>query len=289
LAHQSRLYFKHPLLNHHQQQQQQQQDEAELLLNIPEYEVEGLAGGSSTSSADGEDASDAPEMASNGSSSRSTSSTDVNGTHTDEPAQVDTNEPIQQQQQQPCKSRRMRRVARAASWFGPGFTIEPAPDAAAVLMHSSASSVHQQQQQQAVQEPAHRRSYSQLMYVYDLLSPASASVNAHGAAVDPKLFKVRWTASSQQQQQARDDAAASVVWDMQQQQPRFTTSRYITGSGNLHGGLVVEIRQASEAAAAAGAHNMSVCIFQVVPWQIRLWLHTLQLSIDGQVSSRTVT
>jgi hypothetical protein len=28
---------------------------------------------------------------------------------------------------------------------------------------------------------------------------------------------------------------------------------------------------------------MSVCIMQVVPWYIRLWLHTLRLTVDGQV------
>jgi hypothetical protein len=267
LAQHARLYLSIPLLN-----QQQQQDEAEM-LDFPAYEVGESAGHGSISSADSEDASDAPGMAS--SSSRFSEA--------DEPAEVDSNKTVQQQ---PCNSRRLRRAARAASWSGPGFTIEPAPDAAAVLTHSSASSAHQQQQhqqhqQQRVVKPVHHGSYSQLMYLYDLLSPASDSANARGAGADPKLLKVRWTAASPQQ--SNDDAARSAMWAMHQQ-PRFTTSRYTTGSGNLHGGLVVEVRQAPEAAAAAGAHNMSMCIFQVVPWQIRLWLHTLQLSIDGQVS-----
>jgi len=30
--------------------------------------------------------------------------------------------------------------------------------------------------------------------------------------------------------------------------------------------------------------SVQVCLFQMVPWFLQLWLHTLQVAIDGQVS-----
>ncbi|GFH11587.1 GPI transamidase component PIG-T [Haematococcus lacustris] len=39
----------------------------------------------------------------------------------------------------------------------------------------------------------------------------------------------------------------------------------------------------SELVAPAGAPPVVACIKQMLPWQIQLWLHTLQLTVDGQV------
>jgi phosphatidylinositol glycan class T len=62
-------------------------------------------------------------------------------------------------------------------------------------------------------------------------------------------------------------------------QPPLQVHSYTTGSGNLHGGMVLELtRQPGQAANA----TLPVCIFQVVPWYVRVWLHTLQLRVDGR-------
>jgi hypothetical protein len=34
---------------------------------------------------------------------------------------------------------------------------------------------------------------------------------------------------------------------------------------------------------SSSERSISVCILQVVPWYVRVWLHTLRLTIDGQV------
>jgi phosphatidylinositol glycan class T len=79
-------------------------------------------------------------------------------------------------------------------------------------------------------------------------------------------------------------------------QPLFSVHSYTTGSGNLHGGMVLELVRtaqhgpAAAAGSAAGSSSSStvgqatlpICIFQVVPWYVRMWLHTLQLRLDGQ-------
>jgi phosphatidylinositol glycan class T len=77
-----------------------------------------------------------------------------------------------------------------------------------------------------------------------------------------------------------------------QQQPLLQVSSYTTGSGNLHGGMVLELTRqpaaqgqaAASAASAAAAANatLPLCIHQVVPWYVRVWLHTLQLQLDGR-------
>jgi hypothetical protein len=87
--------------------------------------------------------------------------------------------------------------------------------------------------------------------------------------------------------------------------PQLLVSRFITGTGQLHGGMVLQLTAVQPSDDGLGYHstpaaagssnsssnssgrNMSVCILQVVPWYIRLWLHTLQLSIDGQVRPLT--
>lgn len=87
-----------------------------------------------------------------------------------------------------------------------------------------------------------------------------------------------------------------------------TMERFVTGAGMLRGGIVLAVRRSPElqerlqAAAAAveggcggaGAsrvaadgggvcHLAVVCVYQVFPWYIRPWLHTLSVLYDGQV------
>ena len=73
---------------------------------------------------------------------------------------------------------------------------------------------------------------------------------------------------------------------------------YLTGSGTLRGRLVMVItlhptlREVHNAAYTSGETSQqqrsaagALCIFQVVPWYVRLYMHTLTLTINGQVSS----
>lgn len=69
-------------------------------------------------------------------------------------------------------------------------------------------------------------------------------------------------------------------------------SSYTLGSGTAHGTLVIDMQLSPGAAArmhplahdsGAGVSQPALCVSQLVPWYVRLWLHTLQLLVDGQV------
>eukprot|EP00798_Chlamydomonas_sp_ICE-L_P031198 gene31198-6345_t len=79
--------------------------------------------------------------------------------------------------------------------------------------------------------------------------------------------------------------------------PRTTVQRYLTGQGNLRGRMVLDMRinltdltdLTDLGAASCPGFNRpdsvgTVCIFQVVPWFVRLWLHTLTLTVNSEVS-----
>uniref|UniRef100_A0A383WL46 GPI transamidase component PIG-T n=1 Tax=Tetradesmus obliquus TaxID=3088 RepID=A0A383WL46_TETOB len=275
LAQQSRVYVRLPVLDKPQQQQQQQQSNVQLQWRIPAYKKRNVPDSSNSLEAASADADEGASSggSSDGSSSDSSAeqdSSDVADTAAEAERTELSQQQQQQQQQQQRSRRRLCRVARAASWSGPGVELSPAPDAAAALTHSTPNA-SEKRRQQGQQQPA------QVMYVYDLLSPAHDAV----AAGAQRLFQLQWAAGG-----SPGDSHSKQLLAEQQQQSRYTVTRYIAGSGNLHGGMVLEVHQAQQAAAAAAAaddgRNVSVCIFQVVPWQIRVWLHTLQLSIDGQ-------
>lgn len=75
-------------------------------------------------------------------------------------------------------------------------------------------------------------------------------------------------------------------------QPRWTARTYTTGATMAKGTLVLELERAAAAAAvsggggqgSAGRNNNSdtVCVSLVVPWFVRVWVHTLELSLDGR-------
>lgn len=75
------------------------------------------------------------------------------------------------------------------------------------------------------------------------------------------------------------------------QQPDLQVTRYTTGAGFMNGGIVLRLaatsgtssgaQQAATTGGSTGGTNHTVCIFQMVPWYVRVWLHTLRLKIDG--------
>ncbi|KAG2432868.1 hypothetical protein HXX76_008600 [Chlamydomonas incerta] len=85
-----------------------------------------------------------------------------------------------------------------------------------------------------------------------------------------------------------------------------TVERFVTGAGMLRGGIVLAVRRSAElqerlrvaaaameggcggpglggATAGSGVCLLAVvCVYQVFPWYIRPWLHTLSVTYDGQ-------
>ncbi|KAF8065876.1 STP13 [Scenedesmus sp. PABB004] len=163
--------------------------------------------------------------------------------------------------QQQRASRAARRRRRAASWQHPAFTLRPVPDAVAALPTAAGGTA--------------------VAYVYELA----------GAADPLPPVSLRWARDGGGGDgggvigglPAAPPAPAAAAALFAAAAPAYAVTRYITGTGNLHGGAVLQLtRQAPPPDAGDGRANVSVCVFQVVPWHVRLWLHTLQLSIDGQ-------
>eukprot|EP00252_Welwitschia_mirabilis_P023119 TRINITY_DN6465_c0_g1_i1.p1 TRINITY_DN6465_c0_g1~~TRINITY_DN6465_c0_g1_i1.p1 ORF type:complete len:676 (+),score=126.09 TRINITY_DN6465_c0_g1_i1:255-2282(+) len=75
--------------------------------------------------------------------------------------------------------------------------------------------------------------------------------------------------------------------------PPFSVSRYLVGSGNARGSIVIfmeayesqkktlKINNIDAVSIMAGCH-VSILVFQIVPWYIRLYFHTLEVFIDGK-------
>ncbi|KAI8464451.1 MAG: Gpi16 subunit, GPI transamidase component-domain-containing protein [Monoraphidium minutum] len=64
--------------------------------------------------------------------------------------------------------------------------------------------------------------------------------------------------------------------------PGLAVARYTTGAGYMNGGAVLEIT-VSDGDSGGGdeVSPRTVCVFQTVPWYVRVWLHTLRLAVDG--------
>lgn len=181
---------------------------------------------------------------------------------------------------------RVTQCCRAPKWkvdLGPGsagaFTLSPAPDAVAILEPSSYFGL-------ASQDDSSRGSNSipgskHIAYVYDLHRTHSSNTADDTGTADTSLpLRLSWSSSTEHGAPEAAAAAGSDASQFDRVRPPYSVHRYIVGSGNLHGGMVLEL-QATEQPAAEG--DVGVCIFQMVPWYVRLWLHTQQLTIDGQV------
>ncbi|XP_011621697.1 GPI transamidase component GPI16 [Amborella trichopoda] len=67
----------------------------------------------------------------------------------------------------------------------------------------------------------------------------------------------------------------------------FHASRFLMGSGNARGSIAITLRSVSEILQEVPLSNqpdcvMRVVIFQVVPWYIKVYFHTLQIYVDGE-------
>lgn len=72
--------------------------------------------------------------------------------------------------------------------------------------------------------------------------------------------------------------------------PLIKPCRYLTGWGDEHGTMVLIVRslqphlnETKASGVKESVGSVQVCLFQMVPWFLQLWLHTLQVAIDGQV------
>ncbi|KAF6168386.1 hypothetical protein GIB67_018226 [Kingdonia uniflora] len=78
-----------------------------------------------------------------------------------------------------------------------------------------------------------------------------------------------------------------VVWSSPQ--APFHATRFLTGSGNERGSIVILLRSTEYSAGVMGGNaagdgcKLQVVIFQAVPWYVKLYFHTLQVVIDGRL------
>ncbi|CAI9107418.1 OLC1v1006768C1 [Oldenlandia corymbosa var. corymbosa] len=77
-----------------------------------------------------------------------------------------------------------------------------------------------------------------------------------------------------------------VVWSCQQ--APLSVSRYLMGSGNERGSIAISLKSNDMShhllnADSADECQLKVNIFQVVPWYVKVYYHTLQVFIDGNL------
>ncbi|GLJ51684.1 hypothetical protein SUGI_1098370 [Cryptomeria japonica] len=76
-------------------------------------------------------------------------------------------------------------------------------------------------------------------------------------------------------------------------QAPFHASRFLMGSGNARGSIVISLKasesqqelwEGDDSSVSSSLHDCSrsLLVFQVVPWYVRLYFHTLQVFMDGQ-------
>ncbi|EPS61471.1 hypothetical protein M569_13326, partial [Genlisea aurea] len=62
----------------------------------------------------------------------------------------------------------------------------------------------------------------------------------------------------------------------------FHTSRFLTGSGNERGAIAISMKSNGAVVSEPGGCSLRVGIFQVVPWYVKMYYHTLRVFIDGE-------
>jgi len=177
---------------------------------------------------------------------------------------------------------------RLGEWETPAFSLSPAPDGIVIGSGSSGgsngdssadpSTVFYTYDLKALEAEARRKQQQQLQ-------AAAGGTRTEGPDGSPSLD------ISQTWRQFTVKGAAVAA------QPELQVVRYTTGAGFMHGGIVLRIATSSSTAAATAAAaagvaaataspdraevDRTVCIFQTVPWYVRIWLHTMRLTIDG--------
>ncbi|GER32898.1 GPI transamidase component Gpi16 subunit family protein [Striga asiatica] len=81
-----------------------------------------------------------------------------------------------------------------------------------------------------------------------------------------------------------------VVWSCEQAPLR--ASRFLLGSGNERGSIAISMKSAGRNNVERGSSDERECflrvgIFQVVPWYVKVYYHTLELFLDGEPQSTT--
>ncbi|CAO2827095.1 unnamed protein product [Amaranthus hypochondriacus] len=80
-----------------------------------------------------------------------------------------------------------------------------------------------------------------------------------------------------------------VVWSCSK--APLLANRFLMGSGNERGAIVISLKSSGQHQHLVGTHasgdncNLRINVFQVVPWYVKVYYHTLQIHIDGQIQS----
>ncbi|XP_056685771.1 uncharacterized protein [Spinacia oleracea] len=78
-----------------------------------------------------------------------------------------------------------------------------------------------------------------------------------------------------------------VVWSCSQ--APLLTNRFLMGSGNERGAIVISLKSINhhQSLVGTGAYgekcNLHINVFQVIPWYVKVYYHTLRIYINGQV------
>ncbi len=67
--------------------------------------------------------------------------------------------------------------------------------------------------------------------------------------------------------------------------PELTGERYLTGSGTRDGGLTVEVTRnlGTDVDGGRKSRDTKLRLFQPMPWYVRVFIHTLRVTYDGEV------
>ena len=70
--------------------------------------------------------------------------------------------------------------------------------------------------------------------------------------------------------------------------PTLYVERFLTGTGNEFGGIVIDIERPALESSANSSPPIRARLFQPLPWFVKLYMHTLSIELDGVAVSREV-
>lgn len=81
------------------------------------------------------------------------------------------------------------------------------------------------------------------------------------------------------------NARALDAWAMRpvHRAPKLFIERFLTGTGNENGGIVIDVERNLEEKNAHASSPIRIRLFQPLPWFVRLYMHTLSVELDGEV------